>query len=58
MGLVTVPHTKECVEALAKASTHGAAFAVTGGDHFTSDDMFKAAKLPAKKAKIEQLKKN
>mmetsp|Transcript_6062 Transcript_6062/g.12387 ORF Transcript_6062/g.12387 Transcript_6062/m.12387 type:complete len:178 (+) Transcript_6062:100-633(+) len=58
MVLVTVPHTEERVEALAKASTHGAVFAVTGGDHFTSDDMFKAAELPAKKAKIEQLKKN
>ncbi len=57
MGLVTVPHTKEHVEALAKASTHGAVFAVIGGDHFTSDDMFKVAELPAKKDKIEQLKK-
>ncbi len=46
---VTVPNLKERVEALSKASTHGAIFAVTGGYHFTSDDMFKAAELPAKK---------
>ncbi len=43
---------------MAKASTHGAIFAVTGGDHFTSDEMFKTAKLPSKKARIEKLKKN
>ncbi len=34
VGLVTVPHSKEHVEALAKAITHGAIFAVTCGDHF------------------------
>ncbi len=45
-SLVTVPNSKERVEALAKASTHGAIFAVTGGEHFTSDDMFKAAEMP------------
>ncbi len=28
-----------------------------GGDHFTSDDMFKAVNLPAKRARIEELKK-
>ncbi len=55
VGLVTVPHLKKCMEVLAKASTHGAIFAVTGGDHFTSDDMFKVAKLTTKKSSIEQL---
>ncbi len=55
-NLVTVPNSMERIEALAKASTHGAVFAVTGGDHFTSNDMFMAAELPAKKAKIAQLK--
>ncbi len=39
----------EWIEALVKVSTHG-------GDHFTLHDMFMAAKLPAKKAKIAQLK--
>ncbi len=57
VGLVTVPHLKDHVEALAKASTHGAIFAVRGRQHLTPDDMFKAAKLPAKKARIEQMKK-
>ncbi len=47
--LVTVPNLKERVEALSKASTHGAIFAVMGRYYFTSDDMFKAAELPAKK---------
>ncbi len=58
VGLVTVPHPKEHVEALAKASTDGAIFAVTSGDHFTSDDMFKVAKLRARKSRIGQLKKS
>ncbi len=57
VALVTVPNLRERVEALAKASTHGAIFAVTGGEHFTSDDMFKAAELPARKARIAALKK-
>ncbi len=38
-----------------KASTHSAVFAVTGGDHFMSDDMFMAAELPAKKSKFALL---
>ncbi len=53
---VAVPNSMEPIEALAKASTYGAVFAVTGGDHFTLDGMFMAAKLAAKKAKIAQLK--
>ncbi len=55
-NLVTVPNSMEWIESLAKASTHGAVFAVTGGDHFMSNDMFIAAELPAKKAKIAQVK--
>ncbi len=54
---ITVPNSKECIEALATASTHGAIFAITGGDRFTSDDLFKAAELPAKRAFIIELKK-
>ncbi len=45
------------MEALAKASTHGAIFALTGGNHFTSDNMFKAAELPRQKAQIAEMKK-
>lgn len=55
---MTVALSAEQVEALVKATTHGAAFVVTGGDHFTSDDMFFAPELPAKKARIAQLKKD
>ncbi len=47
--LVMVPNSKELVEALSKASTHCTIFVVTGGYHFTSNDMSKAAELPAKK---------
>jgi len=42
---VTEPNTKERVEALAKATTHGERFHVTGGSHHTSDDMFKSAEM-------------
>ncbi len=38
-NLVMVPNFIEQIEALAKASTHGAAFVVTGGDHFTLDNI-------------------
>ncbi len=41
---VTVPNSMEQIKALAMASTNGAVFAGTGGDHFTLDDMFMAAK--------------
>ncbi len=54
-ALVTIANSKERVEALAKANTHGAILAVTGGEHFTSNDMFKAAEMPAKKARISLL---
>ncbi len=56
-SLVTVPNWKERVEVLAKASTHGAIFAVMGGEHITSDDTFKEAEMPARKARIAVLKK-
>jgi hypothetical protein len=42
---VTVAHTRERQEALAAATTHGKKFFVTGGEHITSDDMFKSAKI-------------
>ncbi len=53
--LVTVLLSKELVVALAKANTHGAVFTVMSGDHFTLEDMFKAAQLPAKRVRIEEL---
>jgi hypothetical protein len=42
---VMVPHTREHQEALAAARTHGKKFFVMGGEHVTSDDMFKAAEI-------------
>ncbi len=41
---VTVMRTRERQEALAAPQTHGKKFFVTGGEHVTSDDMFKVAK--------------
>ena len=39
----TVPETREIIEILASATSHGAIFHVTGGGHLTSDNMFQAA---------------
>ncbi len=55
--LTTSPHSKERLEALPKTITHDSVLAVIGGDNFTSDNMFKAIKLPANRAMIEELKK-
>ena len=55
---LTVAHTKERVDALAKAKTHGEKFYVTGGSHATHDDMFKAAEVANRKAEIVEMKKN
>jgi hypothetical protein len=42
---VTVAHNRNRQEALAAATTHGKKFFVTGGEHITSDDMFKSVKI-------------
>jgi hypothetical protein len=42
---VTVPHTREQQQALAAAGTHGKKFFVMEGEHVTTDDMFKVAKI-------------
>jgi len=42
---VTVAHTRERQEALAATTTNGKKFFVTGGEHITSDDMFKSAEI-------------
>jgi len=49
---VTVPHSKERILLLAKAKTHGEKFAVTNGDHLTSDDFFKSVEVNSRKKEI------
>ncbi len=41
---------KGAIGGFGKASTQGAIFALTGGDHFYPDDMVKVAEMPIKKA--------
>ena len=53
--LVTVRHSRERIELLAKASTHGAKFCATHGEHLTSDDMFKACEVPVMEAEVKRM---
>ncbi len=46
------------MEALAAASTHGAFFAATGGEHLTSNDVFKQAELIKRKESIAKMEKD
>ena len=52
---VTVANTKERVEALARAKTHGQKFKATGGGHVTSDDFFKSIELAEKAREVDAL---
>ena len=52
---ITEPHSKERIELMAKASSHGQKFLSTGGQHVTSDDFFKAAAVAEWDAKIKAL---
>jgi hypothetical protein len=54
---VTVANTRERQEAIAAANTHGAKFFVTGGEHVTSNDMFKAAEINRRKAEAAEREK-
>ncbi len=54
---VTVANTRERQKALAKATTHGKKFYVTGGEHITSDDMFIAAEMGNRKREIAEMEK-
>ena len=53
-----VPHTQERQEALAAATTHGKKFFVTGGEHITSDDMFKSAKIVRRNVEALEVEKD
>ena len=50
---ITVPHTKERMELLAKASSYGQKFFATGGTHVTVDDFFCASEFPIWEANIK-----
>ena len=52
-----MPNTFESQEQLAKASTHGARFLATHGDHVTSDDAFKASEIVLRKRETTRLEK-
>jgi hypothetical protein len=55
--VITVPHTQERIELLSEAKTHGQIFAATGGDHLTSNDIFKGLTLKnRKKLRVKLLK--
>jgi hypothetical protein len=55
--VITAPHTQEQIELLREAKTHGQIFAATGGDHLTSNDVFKSIKLKRRKVLRERLAK-
>ena len=55
---VTVDNTQARQEAISYAKTHGQLFHATGGQHITSDDMFKGYKINNKKRRIEELEKD
>ena len=48
-----LPHTKGSVEALAKATTHGEKFLVTGGKHYTHDAALKLSEIEAKNRDVK-----
>lgn len=56
-SLVTAFHSIERIEALMNAKTHGEKSYISGGDHATSDDVFKAAELSNRKQQIDQMEK-
>jgi hypothetical protein len=55
--VITLPHTQERIELLSKAKKHGQIFAAMGGDHLTSNDMFKSIELKRRRILCEKLSK-
>ena len=55
---VTVAHNRNRQEALAAATTHGKKFFVTGGEHITSDDMFKSDEIVRRNAEAVEVEKD
>ena len=52
---ITERHSKERIQLLAKANTHGKKFYATGGSHVCSDDFFKAEALRCRDDRIKEL---
>jgi hypothetical protein len=50
--IITWPHTKERVELMANATSHGSKWMVMGGSHLMTKDFFKSVKVPHCKNKI------
>ncbi len=48
---------QECLDALARAATHGAHFAATRGHHFTLDNVFHTKDIPVRKEQIKMWKR-
>jgi len=54
---LTEPHSKERIEELTKATTHGAKFLATGGAHLMTDDLFIAARKAESEKEIAEMEK-
>jgi hypothetical protein len=57
MEPITERMSRERIELLARANTHGKKFFATGGSHLCSDDFFKAQALQARDNQIEEMTK-
>ncbi len=55
---VMVPQTREPPRGYCPANTHGKKFFVTGGEHVTSDDMFKVAEINRRTVEAAERKKD
>ena len=57
--ILTRPHsTKDRVELLAKATTHGAKWMATGGSHHMTEDFFKSIEVPRRENEIKAMEMN
>ena len=57
-SVVTVAHSQDRIELLSQAKSHGNIYAATGGDHLTSNDMFKSIALKQRRVMREKLIKD
>ena len=55
--VIMAPHTQEQIELLSEAKKHGQIFAATGGDHLTSNDVFKSIELKRRMVLRDRLAK-